>query len=196
MPGGRNSGAVYNMYKVKYKKHKRSNGNTTPGSTPGTPTGSNHGFGSNGSKGTPNYSPHNICPPPSPISSNNNFPTNGRPGSNNPYSQQDRLSFESQGSSSNTSLVTSGGMNPGGGPPGLLHTNFNLQSVLPNQPPPTTSEALVNMYNPNKGLLGGVGILRAALTGSGDVSYSSIQMILLSVTRFKLSLRFSFLITE
>ena len=55
----------------------------------------------------------------------------------------------------------------GGG--GLLHTNFNLQSVLPNQPPPT-SEALANMYNPNKGLLGGVGILRAALTGSGDVS--------------------------
>ena len=75
-------------------------------------------------------------------------------------------------------------MNPGGGPPGLLHTNFNLQSVLPNQPPPTTSEALVNMYNPNKGLLGGVGILRAALTGSGDVSYSSIQMILLNVTNY------------
>ena len=23
MPGGRNSGAVYNMYKVKYKKHKK-----------------------------------------------------------------------------------------------------------------------------------------------------------------------------
>ncbi|GAB6022536.1 Ligand-binding domain of nuclear hormone receptor, variant 2 [Chamberlinius hualienensis] len=26
MPGGRNSGAVYNLYKVKYKKHKRKNG--------------------------------------------------------------------------------------------------------------------------------------------------------------------------
>lgn len=24
MPGGRNSGAVYNLYKVKYKKHKKS----------------------------------------------------------------------------------------------------------------------------------------------------------------------------
>jgi hypothetical protein len=161
MPGGRNSGAVYNMYKVKYKKHKRNNGNNP--SAPGTPT-SNHGsggIGSNGSKGS-NYSPHNICPPPSPISSN--YPSNGRPGSNNPYSSQDRLSFESQGSSSNTSLVTSG---PAGGG-GLLHTNFNLQSILPNQPPPT-SEALTNMYNPNKGLLGGVGILRAALTGSGDI---------------------------
>lgn len=25
MPGGRNSGAVYNLYKVKYKKHKKPN---------------------------------------------------------------------------------------------------------------------------------------------------------------------------
>lgn len=25
MPGGRNSGAVYNLYKVKYKKHKKNN---------------------------------------------------------------------------------------------------------------------------------------------------------------------------
>ena len=165
MPGGRNSGAVYNMYKVKYKKHKRNNNGNNP-SNPGTPTGTNgsQGLGSKGS----NYSPHNICPPPSPISSN--YPSNGRPGSNNPYSQ-DRLSFESQGSSSNTSLVASGPTGPGG----LLHTNFNLQSVLPNQPPPT-SEALSNMYNPNKGLLGGVGILRAALTGSGDVSYFAIYL--------------------
>merc|ERR1719361_809935 len=46
MPGGRNSGAVYNMYKVKYKKHKRANGNggmggshksSSPPSTPGPP---------------------------------------------------------------------------------------------------------------------------------------------------------------
>ena len=163
MPGGRNSGAVYNMYKVKYKKHKRNNGNNpnTPGTSP-----SNHGHGSgngsHGSKGS-NYSSHNICPPPSPISS---YPSNGRPGSvNNPHSQ-DRLSFESQGSSSNTSLTTL--VTPGAG--GLLHTNFNLQSVLPNQPPPTSDALLTNMYNPNKGLLGGVGILRAALTGSADVS--------------------------
>lgn len=28
MPGGRNSGAVYNLYKVKYKKHKKSNKQT------------------------------------------------------------------------------------------------------------------------------------------------------------------------
>lgn len=37
MPGGRNSGAVYNMYKVKYKKHKtkspKSSGNHTPTTT-------------------------------------------------------------------------------------------------------------------------------------------------------------------
>ena len=174
MPGGRNSGAVYNMYKVKYKKHKRNNNGNNP-SNPGTPTGTNgsQGLGSNGSKGS-NYSPHNICPPPSPISSN--YPSNGRPGSNNPYSQ-DRLSFESQGSSSNTSLVTSGPTGPGG----LLHTNFNLQSVLPNQPPPT-SDALSNMYNPNKGLLGGVGILRAALTGSGDVScFVKSQFLLIAI---------------
>lgn len=29
MPGGRNSGAVYNLYKVKYKKHKKSSGKQT-----------------------------------------------------------------------------------------------------------------------------------------------------------------------
>merc|ERR1719336_3457628 len=60
MPGGRNSGAVYNMYKVKYKKHKRNNNGNNP-SNPGTPTGTNgsQGLGSNGSKGS-NYSPHNI----------------------------------------------------------------------------------------------------------------------------------------
>lgn len=29
MPGGRNSGAVYNLYKVKYKKHKKSNKQTS-----------------------------------------------------------------------------------------------------------------------------------------------------------------------
>ena len=60
MPGGRNSGAVYNMYKVKYKKHKRANGISrgdsldkshnspkmlgTPIGTPlGTPTGTPSG---------------------------------------------------------------------------------------------------------------------------------------------------------
>ena len=32
MPGGRNSGAVYNLYKVKYRKHKKPNG-TTPQTT-------------------------------------------------------------------------------------------------------------------------------------------------------------------
>jgi len=29
MPGGRNSGAVYNLYKVKYKKHKKNNSNSS-----------------------------------------------------------------------------------------------------------------------------------------------------------------------
>lgn len=35
MPGGRNSGAVYNLYKVKYKKHKK--GGQKAGPTPGQP---------------------------------------------------------------------------------------------------------------------------------------------------------------
>jgi nuclear receptor subfamily 6 group A len=34
MPGGRNSGAVYNLYKVKYRKHKKpANGTTTNATT-------------------------------------------------------------------------------------------------------------------------------------------------------------------
>ena len=31
MPGGRNSGAVYNLYKVKYRKHKKNNNKSPPG---------------------------------------------------------------------------------------------------------------------------------------------------------------------
>lgn len=34
MPGGRNSGAVYNLYKVKYKKHKKPTGKQPSKSTP------------------------------------------------------------------------------------------------------------------------------------------------------------------
>lgn len=30
MPGGRNSGAVYNLYKVKYKKHKKTAQKSSP----------------------------------------------------------------------------------------------------------------------------------------------------------------------
>ncbi|RLU19510.1 hypothetical protein DMN91_008067 [Ooceraea biroi] len=45
MPGGRNSGAVYNLYKVKYKKHKKSN---KAGGVGGGISGSNVG-GVNGS---------------------------------------------------------------------------------------------------------------------------------------------------
>lgn len=30
MPGGRNSGAVYNLYKVKYKKHKKPSAKQQP----------------------------------------------------------------------------------------------------------------------------------------------------------------------
>jgi len=37
MPGGRNSGAVYNMYKVKYKKHKRGGSSKMSLSSPSTP---------------------------------------------------------------------------------------------------------------------------------------------------------------
>jgi len=40
MPGGRNSGAVYNMYKVKYKKHKKATAVNGPGSANGSSSGS------------------------------------------------------------------------------------------------------------------------------------------------------------
>ncbi|KAI2803708.1 Ligand binding domain protein [Blomia tropicalis] len=38
MPGGRNSGAVYNLYKVKYRKHKKPGCSTTNGTTTNTNT--------------------------------------------------------------------------------------------------------------------------------------------------------------
>lgn len=37
MPGGRNSGAVYNLYKVKYKKHKKANAKATTASNRASP---------------------------------------------------------------------------------------------------------------------------------------------------------------
>lgn len=37
MPGGRNSGAVYNLYKVKYKKHKKANKAATTSSRASPP---------------------------------------------------------------------------------------------------------------------------------------------------------------
>ncbi|XP_076675225.1 nuclear hormone receptor 4 isoform X3 [Andrena cerasifolii] len=58
MPGGRNSGAVYNLYKVKYKKHKKSNktsgvGGSMGGMGGGGNVGGVNGSGSlGGSKGT------------------------------------------------------------------------------------------------------------------------------------------------
>ncbi|KAL6448012.1 hypothetical protein ACFW04_000209 [Cataglyphis niger] len=47
MPGGRNSGAVYNLYKVKYKKHKKSN-KTGGGMSGGGNVGGVNGSGSLG----------------------------------------------------------------------------------------------------------------------------------------------------
>lgn len=41
MPGGRNSGAVYNLYKVKYKKHKKNNAQKGNGANSGKNSGSN-----------------------------------------------------------------------------------------------------------------------------------------------------------
>lgn len=62
MPGGRNSGAVYNLYKVKYKKHKKNN----------SPKGSNgNQKAGNGNMNDPKSmmlasSPHNLTNTPSP----------------------------------------------------------------------------------------------------------------------------------
>ena len=62
MPGGRNSGAVYNLYKVKYKKHKKNN------SSQGGPNGQNSSP-TNNSNNSP-VPPHN--------GKNNNMSPNGK----------------------------------------------------------------------------------------------------------------------
>lgn len=49
MPGGRNSGAVYNLYKVKYKKHKKSNKTSGVGGGMGGISGGGNVGGVNGS---------------------------------------------------------------------------------------------------------------------------------------------------
>lgn len=71
MPGGRNSGAVYNLYKVKYKKHKKNQNNQKANQK-----------GSNGSgpdnKGQMASSTHSLTSTPSPpqIKPENNLPSN------------------------------------------------------------------------------------------------------------------------
>jgi hypothetical protein len=63
MPGGRNSGAVYNLYKVKYKKHKK-NGTTASSTTNGN-NGTSGGQGSPTSGGSGSKSPPGEGSPPS-----------------------------------------------------------------------------------------------------------------------------------
>ncbi|KAG8185201.1 hypothetical protein JTE90_025873 [Oedothorax gibbosus] len=66
MPGGRNSGAVYNLYKVKYKKHRRTPKN---GHIPTSPTTTTASLNSN-SNSAPSTTPRPLDDWPSP-------PTNG-----------------------------------------------------------------------------------------------------------------------
>jgi nuclear receptor subfamily 6 group A len=51
MPGGRNSGAVYNLYKVKYKKHKKNNNGNGAAQKGSGGGGGNNTQGSNGKGG-------------------------------------------------------------------------------------------------------------------------------------------------
>merc|ERR1719361_764968 len=127
MPGGRNSGAVYNMYKVKYKKHKRANN-------------------SNGKSSSNPSTPGPIQPP----SSTSMIDPFRRPRS------------ESSGGGGFSSLDNKY----------IISTSpiTSLPSMTTLPPVQVTSAAPMEMYtNPNKGLLGGVNILRAALTGSNDI---------------------------
>merc|ERR550532_3422139 len=133
MPGGRNSGAVYNMYKVKYKKHKRANSNPSNGkssSTPSTP----------GPQSMPNSTSGMDLDP-----------------FRRPRSESSGSGLEPHPTTKfivNTDPVSSCGM--------TTITNLPIAS------PPSSMP--LDMYpNPNKGLLGGVNILRAALTGSNDI---------------------------
>lgn len=125
MPGGRNSGAVYNMYKVKYKKHKRANNtNGKPSSNPNTPG------------------------PPQPPSSTSLI---------DPFRRPKSESSGGLGNVIDTKYIVSTS-------PTITHVP-SITTL-----PPVTSPAPMEMYtNPNKGLLGGVNILRAALTGSNDI---------------------------
>jgi len=138
MPGGRNSGAVYNMYKVKYKKHKRVSSNGKSSSTPSTPG------------------------PPS----NPQTPTIPSSTSGTDLDPFRRPRSESSGSGLEPNpkfydpISTMAVTPPGGGMPPITTLH-----------PVTSSPAPMDMYHPppHKALLGGVNILRAALTGSNDI---------------------------
>nr|UUJ74943.1 HR4 [Lepeophtheirus salmonis] len=167
MPGGRNSGAVYNMYKVKYKKHKRANSS---------------------SGGTGVMNPSSTCGPgtnSSSVSNNNNAATmnnnksvvggGGSPcKSSNPH-----LLIKSENSINNTSssralLPPMTALPPGNGRNAPLHyekmvvSSATLPSkVLPDLPSSSSSSS--NGGDSDGGTNLGRNILRAALTGSPDI---------------------------
>ncbi|CAB4057031.1 NR6AN [Lepeophtheirus salmonis] len=163
----RNSGAVYNMYKVKYKKHKRANSS---------------------SGGTGVMNPSSTCGPgtnSSSVSNNNNAATmnnnksvvggGGSPcKSSNPH-----LLIKSENSINNTSssralLPPMTALPPGNGRNAPLHyekmvvSSATLPSkVLPDLPSSSSSSS--NGGDSDGGTNLGRNILRAALTGSPDI---------------------------
>ncbi len=117
------------IFQVKYKKHKRANGNGTNGKSSSNPS-------------TPG--------PPQTIPSS----TSGM--DLDPFR---RPRSESSGSGMDTSKFMINAE--------TVMTTCGLTPIT--TLPAVTSSPLEMYHNPNKGLLGGVNILRAALTGSNDV---------------------------
>jgi len=160
MPGGRNSGAVYNMYKVKYKKHKRANGNGS--------LGGGGGPGSN-SNGKSSSNPSTPGPPMQTIPSS----TSGIGMDLDPFR---RPRSESSGNGSGSSGGSMQPMHPdhkffmNNGDP-VTTCGLTPITNLPITSSPSSIASMEMYPHPNKALLGGVNILRAALTGSNDIPH-------------------------
>ena len=191
MPGGRNSGAVYNMYKVKYKKHKRGNSQTGKNSNSASGAGSsNSASGAMGRGGSGNDSNLSAQDTGDIAAS---YPSQGEASSENVVSGETTAS-ESQKSSplptrtpSTSSAVTPSfaavqtaalfaKYSTAASQPSLVprHTVANRPETTATQVAAAAQAAIVAAANrlqqqnpPNHG----INILRAALTGSAEVIF-------------------------
>ena len=181
MPGGRNSGAVYNMYKVKYKKHKRTNSTNSSNSN-----GNNSNNGGGNLK--PIQSPRSNSNVSSPASAEHQLQQQHlahyqQAHAHHQKQQQEQQQRQQQQQQQQQHQLVQVKMEMG-----TTSSTHKYSSPSSNSSPPTTSlnppghdlvhttdskahlAQMVANANASGGHLGGINILRAALTGSTEVN--------------------------
>ncbi|CAG0922501.1 unnamed protein product [Notodromas monacha] len=167
MPGGRNSGAVYNLYKVKYKKHKKSPKNgQLKGDVNGGKGGMMHQGGKLGNFVSPISAEQSPMGGPLPLSNGNILKT----ALTNP-SEIIRLRqrLDAGSSVTSSSSASSGGGSPHSGPSGD-------HRFSPPAPPPHTIQPPVHLSHP--GYLNSPSPVKLERSASAEAADALIQQLL------------------